>query len=69
MGEKGARMGFHWVAAGFILALLGFAIVLWSIWTSATIPLNTTTFTGVGIAGFGIAVGAIGLDRGVAVKG
>jgi hypothetical protein len=69
MGEGSERKGFHWVAAGFILALAGFAVILWSIWSTGTIPLNTTTFSGVGVAGLGIAVGAIGLDRGVSVKG
>ncbi|MCI4360084.1 MAG: hypothetical protein L3J91_00110 [Thermoplasmata archaeon] len=52
------------MAIGFVFALGGFAIILYAIWTSQSIPLNTLTLTGVGVAGFGVATGAIGLDRG-----
>jgi hypothetical protein len=56
--------GFAWTAAGFILAVIGFGVLLYEIWSTATIPLNDVTFAGMGIAGAGIAVGAIGIDRG-----
>lgn len=56
--------GFVWLATGFVLALAGFSTVLYEIWTTATIPLNDYTLIGIGIAGVGIAFGAIGLDRG-----
>jgi hypothetical protein len=51
------------LALGFVLAIAGFAIILYEIWTTATIPLNTITYVGIGVAGVGIAAGAIGLDR------
>jgi hypothetical protein len=64
MGEGREGRGFTWVAAGFVLALAGFGIILYAIWTTQTIPLNTLTLSGVGVAGGGIALGAIGIDRG-----
>lgn len=52
------------IAAGFILTIVGFLLILYAVWTSGTIPLNNLTFAGVGVSGIGIAIGAIGLDRG-----
>jgi hypothetical protein len=67
MAGKGQAFGI--TAVGFVLAIVGFAIVVYEAWVTATIPLNDITFTGVGLAGVGIAAGAIGLDRGIETKG
>lgn len=57
------------IAAGFILVLVGFVLIFYEIWATATIPLNDYVFAGIAIAGVGVAVGAVGIDRGVEVKG
>jgi tellurite resistance protein TehA-like permease len=66
MGKKGS---YGALAAGFILALVGFVVILYEVWTTATIPLNDYTYLGVALAGVGIALGAVGIDRGIDVKG
>ena len=64
--RRGASRGWGWSVAGITLAIVGFAIVLFAIWTAnpVSIPLNNTTFAGAGIAAVGVAAAAIGLDRG-----
>jgi hypothetical protein len=61
--QRGKRRSTVALAIGFVLAIVGFGIILWEIWTTASIPLNTVTFIGIGVAGVGVAAGAIGLDR------
>ena len=61
---RAERRGFAWTAAGFILAISGFAVLLYEIWSMLTIPLTMSPSAGMGIAGAGIAIGAIGIDRG-----
>ena len=65
MAEKAAR-GWGASVAGFVLAIAGLAVVLWAIWSSnpVSIPLNSTTFTGAGLLAVGLALAAIGFDRG-----
>jgi hypothetical protein len=61
--SEGRRGGFGPLAAGFILAVIGFAGILYEIWTTASIPLNTVTYTFVVVAGAGVALGLVGFDR------
>jgi hypothetical protein len=68
--QRGAMgRGFSALAVGFIVTLVGFVVIIYEIWTTSTIPLNDYTFAGIALAGIGIAVGAVGLDRGVSVTG
>lgn len=62
------KRGYGAIAAGFVLVLFGFVLILYEIWSTATIPINNYTLAGVGIAGVGVAVGAVGLDRGIEIK-
>lgn len=57
------------LAVGFIFVLLGFGLIVYVAWTTGSLPLNDTTYAGVGFAGLGIGAGAIGFDRGVKVHG
>jgi hypothetical protein len=65
MAEK---RGYGAIAAGFVLVLFGFVLILYEIWSTATIPINNYTLAGVAIAGIGVAVGAVGLDRGIEIR-
>jgi hypothetical protein len=51
------------LAAGFVLAIMGFGLILYEIWATATIPLNDVTFIGIALGGLGVGLGAIGMDR------
>lgn len=66
MGEsrKGSR-GWGASIVGFVLTIAGFGVIIYVMFTSTSvaIPLNTTTFAGIGVAGVGIALAAIGFER------
>ena len=64
-GREAAR-GWWATTVGILAALAGFAVIIWVVATTSPggLPLNTVTFTGIGLAGIGIATTAIGLDRG-----
>ncbi|HEV2317956.1 MAG TPA: hypothetical protein VGV89_10355 [Thermoplasmata archaeon] len=66
MSERAPARGWGAAVAGFVITIVGVTVVLWAIWTSnpVAIPLNTTTYTGAGIAAVGVALAAIGFDRG-----
>jgi predicted tellurium resistance membrane protein TerC len=66
MAERERRgHGYGALAAGFVLVVVGFALILYEMWVaSASFPLNTYTYVGIFIAGLGVAFAAIGFDRG-----
>jgi hypothetical protein len=65
----GGRKGYAAIAAGFVLAVVGFALIVYEVVIGGVLPLNDYTYVGGTILGVGIAVGAIGLDRGIEIKG
>ena len=64
MRESKARRGWGALVAGLILTIAGAGVIIYSVWTTGTLPLNDTTFIGAGVFGVGAAAGAIGIDRG-----
>jgi hypothetical protein len=63
------RRGYGAIAVGFVLVIFGMALFVYTVWTTGTVPLNDYTYVAVSAAGVGVAIGAIGLDRGIEVKG
>jgi hypothetical protein len=65
----GKGRGYGAIAAGFALVLVGLGLFVYAVWSTGTIPLNDYTYGAIGLAGVGIALGAVGLDRGIEVRG
>ena len=63
------RRGFGALLAGFVLTAIGFVIIFYEVWITTTIPLNMYTFAGIGAAGIGVALAAVGADRGIETSG
>jgi hypothetical protein len=65
--------GYGAIAAGFVLLLVGFGVLIYELWTAGvnttTLESNYYVWAGGLLAALGIAVGAVGLDRGIEVKG
>lgn len=68
-GRRYGKRGYGAIAAGFVLILGGFGLIFLEIWQTATIPLNDYVLAGIGLAGLGVGLGAVGLDRGVVSTG
>jgi hypothetical protein len=67
MKGRGAARGWWASTFGYVLTIVGVAVILYNVITVGgvtSIPANTVTYAGVGVVVFGVALAAVGIERG-----